>query len=272
MIQDIEPHIFHNEFENPVALAKDFLLSFNGNRLLMYEKDGEIELPHIGEIKSDTAEFLFRIDSENYFFTENAAETDRYQYKDTRLLRWAKPMWKAFAAASGEQLYRWRVNHKFCGRCASPMLKSESERALVCPNCSHTVYPDIAPSVIVAVTDGDRLLMTKYAHGNYKKYALIAGYNEIGEDIEHTVIREVMEEVGLRVKNIRYYKSQPWMFTSTLLLGFFCELDGGDEIRLQEEELSEAVWFKRDEIPVTDSKFSLTNEMIELFRRGGYSG
>lgn len=268
MIQDIEPHIFHNEFENPAASAEDFLLSYNGKQILIYENDGEIDLPHIDEVKAENAQFLFRIDGRNYFMTQNAAETKRYKYKDTAILRWVRPMWKAFAAAVGEQLYRWYTEHRFCGRCASELKKSEKERALVCPVCGHIIYPDIAPSVIVAVTDGDRILMTKYAHGNYKKYALIAGYNEIGEDIEHTVIREVMEEVGLRVKNIRYYKSQPWMFTSTLLMGFFCELDGSDKIKLEQEELSEAVWFKRDEIPVNDSRFSLTNEMIELFRKG----
>lgn len=268
MIQDIEPHIFHNEFENPAASAEDFLLSYNGKQILIYENDGKIDLPHIDEVKAENAQFLFRIDDRNYFMTQNAAETKRYKYKDTAILRWVRPMWKAFAAAVGEQLYRWYTEHRFCGRCASELKKSEKERALVCPVCGHIIYPDIAPSVIVAVTDGDRILMTKYAHGNYKKYALIAGYNEIGEDIEHTVIREVMEEVGLRVKNIRYYKSQPWMFTSTLLMGFFCELDGSDKIKLEQEELSEAVWFKRDEIPVNDSRFSLTNEMIELFRKG----
>lgn len=268
MIQDIAPHIFHNEFEAPAAAAEDFLLSFDGRQILIYENNGEIELPHVGELNAEGIEFLFRIDNRSYFFAERLSETDRYKYKSTHCLRWVRPMWKAFAAATGEQLYRWYSGHKFCGACASPLERSKTERALVCPKCNRIIYPDIAPSVIVAVTDGDRLLMTKYAHGNYKKYALIAGYNEIGEDIEHTVVREVMEEVGLRVKNIRYYKSQPWMFTSTLLLGFFCELDGEDRIRLQEDELSEAVWFKRSEIPVNNSKFSLTNEMIELFRRG----
>lgn len=268
MIQDIKPHTFHNEFMKPDANDEDILLSYNGKLILMHERDGQIDLPKVGEIHAENAQFLFNIDDKNYFMAENADETDYYKYTDTAVLRWAQPMWKAFAAATGEQLYRWYSEHKFCGKCAEKLTKSETERALVCPNCGHTIYPDIAPSVIVALTDGDRLLMTKYAHGNYKKYALVAGYNEIGEDIEHTVIREVMEEVGLKVKNIRYYKSQPWSFTSTLLLGFFCELDGSDEIKLDKSELSEAVWFKRDEIPVNDSRFSLTNEMIELFRNG----
>ena len=98
------------------------------------------------------------------------------------------------------------------------------------------VFPKIAPAVIVGVTNGRKILMTKYANREYKRYALIAGFTEIGETAEETVAREVKEEVGLSVKNIRYYKSQPWGFDSNLLLGYFCELDDeGDVIRLDEE-------------------------------------
>ena len=93
------------------------------------------------------------------------------------------------------------------------------QRMLQCPCCANMVFPKIAPAVIVGVTHGDKILMTKYAGREYKRYALIAGFTEIGETAEETVKREVMEEVGLTVKNIRYYKSQPWGFDSNLLLG-----------------------------------------------------
>ena len=111
-------------------------------------------------------------------------------------------------------------------------------------------FPKICPAVIVGVTDGNRILMSKYAGRSYKKYALLAGFTEIGETVEETVAREVMEEVGLKVKNIRYYKSQPWAFSDTLLMGFYCDLDGDAEVTLDEEELALAEWFERDEIPV----------------------
>ena len=90
-------------------------------------------------------------------------------------------------------------------------------------------FPKISPAVIIGLTHKNRLLLSKYAGRTYKKYALLAGYTEIGETVEETVSREVMEEVGLPVKNIRYYKSQPWPFSSTVLMGFFCDLDGDDE-------------------------------------------
>ena len=102
-----------------------------------------------------------------------------------------------------------------------------------------------------------------------KFYALIAGFTEIGETLEETVQREVMEEVGLKVKNIRYYKSQPWSFSSTLLCGFFCEVDGDTDITLGTEELSVGEWFEREDIPLEDDGISLTREMIGVFKIGG---
>ena len=99
----------------------------------------------------------------------------------------------------------------------------------------------------------------------YKKYALIAGFTEIGETVEQTVQREVMEEVGLHVKNLHYYKSQPWSFTSTLLMGFFAEADGEETIRLDQTELAEAVWCDATQIPEDDG-VSLTREMMQVFK------
>ena len=103
---------------------------------------------------------------------------------------------------------------------------------------------------------------------SYTNYALIAGFTEIGESAEQTVAREVMEEVGLRVKNIRYYKSQPWAFSGSLLMGFFCDLDGDDKIILDKNELAEAGWFRRSEIDLADDHISLTREMIMQFKTG----
>ena len=142
------------------------------------------------------------------------------------------------------------------------------ERALVCPTCGRTVYPKICPAVIVAVCHGDRLLLTKYAGRSFRRYALVAGFNEIGESIEETVQREVLEETGLQVDNLRFYKSQPWVVTDSLLFGFFAELAGPDCIHLQEEELAEAQWFPRNALPTDHSSDSLTGEMIEIFRAG----
>lgn len=100
---------------------------------------------------------------------------------------------------------------------------------------------------------------------DYKKYALIAGFVEIGETVEETVEREVMEEVGLKVKNLRYYKSQPWGYDSNVLMGYFAELDGDESITMDTEELSKAQWFAREEMPAHNDGISLTREMMGVF-------
>ena len=148
------------------------------------------------------------------------------------------------------------------------MAHSETERACVCTHCNQIIYPKISPCVIVAVTHGENLLVTRYKDRPYRHYALVAGFAEIGEALEDTVRREVLEETGIRVKNIRYYKSQPWAFTSTLLAGFFCELDGDPTINFDENELSEAIWLPRGEIPPAVLNIALTSEMMEVFRTG----
>ena len=149
------------------------------------------------------------------------------------------------------------------------MKHDTKERMMYCPSCGRQEYPVLMPAVIVGITNGDKIICSKYEGRSFKQYALIAGFAEIGETIEETVHREVMEEVGLPVKNIRYYKSQPWPFSSTVLMGFFCDLDGDDEtITLDANELALAQWFERDEIPVTPSRDSLTNEMIMAFKHG----
>ena len=170
------------------------------------------------------------------------------------------------AAATGWHLYVWYRDNQFCGRCAKKLVHDEHLRMMKCPSCGNMVFPKIAPAVIVGVTNGDKILMTKYAGREYKKYALIAGFTEIGETAEQTVEREVMEEVGVRVRNIQYYKCQPWSFSDSLLVGFFCELDGSDRIRMDEEELSAAEWVHRDDIEVSFDGISLTNEMIMKFK------
>ena len=137
-----------------------------------------------------------------------------------------------------------------------------------CPNCGNMIFPRIAPAVIIALTHGDKLILSQYAGRGTTRYGLLAGFIEIGETAEEAVAREVMEEVGLRVKNIRYYKSQPWGIAGNLLLGYFCDLDGDDVISIDENELSMAGWYDRHNLPAEDDGISLTREMIRIFGEG----
>lgn len=226
-----------------------------------------------------TLVYLFCIDRIAFYGADGESRdriagtlTGEYDWVPFRKLRNAKPNVLAYAGVTALQLARWREEHHFCGKCGEKMRPSETERAYVCPSCGLTVYPKISPAVIVAVIDRlkeePRILLTKYAGRTYANYALIAGFAEIGETIEDTVRREVMEEVGLHVKNLHFYKSQPWSFSDSLLMGFYCELDGSSQIHLQEEELALGEWKTREEMPVRSSDISLTSEMMERFRQG----
>lgn len=274
MLQDIEPHQFRNEFVNRKLGMEDYILVFQENRLLLREMNSEIMIPRVmdfGDLYFDLqrySQYLFSVDGENYFLIQDFefAHINGWEYVDTGLIRHMDPKWKVFLCSAGAQLNRWYDGNRICGHCGHPMMRSDKERALCCTDCKRVIYPSLSPAVIVGVINQDRILLTRYARGAYRKYSLVAGYVEVGESLEKTVAREVMEEVGLRVKNIRYYKSQPWPFTDALLVGFFAELDGPDTIRLEEEELCEATWYARPDIPCTEGSLSLTNEMIEYFR------
>ena len=137
-----------------------------------------------------------------------------------------------------------------------------------CPTCGNLMFPKISPAIIVAVTDGERLLLTKYAGRKTAAYALVAGFIEIGETAEECVAREVFEETGLHIKDIRYYGSQPWGFDGNLMLGYTAQLDGTHEIELDQNELATAVWLKPEEIPDIADYSSLTREMIRRFKYG----
>lgn len=273
MIQDIAPHVYHNEMSFAAAQPEDYVLYFTPQRTLyVKETDGVLCLPRVGELGAEPTrlQYLFSIDARAYYLLtgEDAPELDGFSWLPTSRLRSCHRDETLFACAAGESLWRWYTANRFCGRCGAAMEKSRIERAMVCPACNNTVYPKICPAVIVAVHDGERLLLTRYKNRPFKQYALVAGFNEIGEPIEDTVRREVLEETGVRVKNLRFYKSQPWVFTDTLLFGFYAELDGSDHITVQEDELAEALWLPRSELPADTTHISLTAEMIERFRRG----
>lgn len=274
MIQDIAPKVFNNNYKNKKAESNDLFLAYNKDSILVKEDKDKLWYPSFSDFEKehpnlkDNAQFIFNIDDINYYLVneQNLDNVDGWIYASTQRFRTEQKYWRSFAGVVGWQLNRWYNNHKFCSRCGKPTKSSEKERMLHCESCGFQVYPTISPCVIVAVYNKDKLLLTKYAGRAYNKYALIAGFAEIGESLEQTVHREVMEEVGLKVKNLKFYKSQPWPFTDTLLAGFFAELDGDDKITLEENELALGVWLNRDEIPPTDNNISLTSEMMELFR------
>lgn len=267
MIQDITPHSLCNAYHPQQPTADSRILAFRGNCVFL-KYDGEITFLTFGQVRR-ADRYLFSVDGTAYFLAElpERFEWDGFAWHRMFAVRSMRPMAAVFSVVTARHLYMWYRDNRFCGRCGQPLAADERERMLACPACGNQVFPKIAPAVIVGLTDGDRILMTKYAGREYKRYALIAGFTEIGETAEQTVMREVFEEVGLTVKNIRYYKSQPWGFEEDLLLGFFCELAKPAPIRLQEEELACAEWVDYRDVPDDPEGLSLTREMMTYFKK-----
>ena len=308
MIQDIAPHKLNNHYEpGRVPGADSPVVCFFWSDVLVRTQAGIEDdlsfLPTYGELPKGTdVHYLFDYDGAAVFATWYDAEPsvkgfELFTIKDLRNLVLLEKH-QVFLLMTALQLANWYRDNRFCGRCATPTEHDEAERALVCPQCGRRIYPRILPAVIVAVTwrneaqDVSKILLTKYSPKTghaFPYYALIAGFTEIGETLEGTVRREVFEETGLRVKNIRYYKSQPWSVVDDLLMGFFCEADtealqaenaaqnasesvldanGDPVIHLDEDELRTGVWLTPDEMTLQPDAYSLTNEMMLLFKAG----
>jgi hypothetical protein len=279
MIQEIYPKVFYPEFRNKKATdKKSFVLHFEYNKVMLIKDalTGEIRLPRFEDLEEDDENiyeksyYVNAVDDEEFYLVDDmqVPEFGGFYMEGMQVFREFSTQYQAFAAISASQVYRWMKSRKYCGYCGTVTEKSNTERALICPKCKNIEYPKISPAIIVAIRDGNRLLLTKNAKGTYKFYALVAGFVEVGESLEDAVRREVMEEVGLKVKNIQSYKSQPWSFSDSLMLAFIADLDGDDKITIQEEELSEARWFEREDVPVLPFHISVGHELIQKFRDG----
>ncbi|MCR5100583.1 MAG: NAD(+) diphosphatase [Butyrivibrio sp.] len=271
MIQDIYPHKFYNQYD-PSKKADDesIVLCFKDSEILI---SGEL-FPKLKDLKNVNREdliYLFSVDGENSYFLLNEELEEipeGYSFVGIKKLRnnGFNKKYRVFACYTAWQLNNWYKNNRFCGRCGKRTSLDTKERAIRC-ECGNIIYPRIVPAVIVGVINKDKLLVTKYNRG-FTQFALVAGFTEIGETLEETVEREVMEEAGLKVKNIRYYKSQPWGIVDDILAGFYCDVDGDDTITMDSEELKVAEWRKAEDIELQTDDFSLTNEMMKRFKDG----
>ena len=271
MIQDIGPSRLDNAYMPQAPGPEDRVLRFDGGgKLLVSLREGRICFTRGRDVPAEGAVYLFSVDGEKYFCVTAPAEdaVPGFAFKSVRELRDAGGGKELFAAFTAYHLWRWYDDNRRCGRCGGPNGFHPAERALRCGRCGHVVYPRINPAVIVGVIRGDSLLITRYREG-YAHNALVAGFTEIGETLEQTVEREVMEETGVRVRNIRYYKSQPWGMAQDLLAGFFCDAEEDAVIRMDPGELKYAEWVRREDIVLQPNSLSLTNEMMKVFRDGG---
>jgi len=172
-----------------------------------------------------------------------------------------------YLAGRAQQLIDWHRDHRFCGRCGETMVDHAVDRAKECPGCGLINYPRLSPSIIVLVHRGEEVLLARNARWPTGMYSTLAGFVEPGESIEQTVHREVHEEVGIRVRNLRYLGSQSWPFPNSLMLGFHAEYAGG-EIACSDGEIADARWFHHADLPNIPPGTAISRWLIDDFIAG----
>lgn len=275
MIQDIYPHRFNNDFvPNLIVGNDDFILHFNDNKVLLKTVNGKLQIPKTSDFSSfvegKEGVFLFTFNETPCFLVDQVKpKADaNLEFMEISFFRTTDQLEVAWISMVGYHLYNWYTQNQFCGKCGSKTAHKSDERALVCTNCHLVIYPRISPAIIVAVVNHDQILLARGANFTGGWYALIAGFTDVGETLEETVIREVKEEVGIDVKNIRYYYSQPWAYSGSMMVGFVAEADPDQTIKIDEKEIAEAAWFKRGDLPEYPLKLSIAGDMISKFEKG----
>ena len=280
MIQDLDFGYLDNHYDYHKPEDEDIVVCVSGKDILVHRDENRyLSLPTWGEVKewsgqwtkwfNEPVQYVFTLQEKRYFLWmgESGEVADpQYDYESAMILRQRRSKNVCFGIMTAWHLYNWYRSNLFCGKCGNNTIHDEKERMMRCPMCGHMIFPRINPAVIIGIISGDKILLANHA-ANTARYGLIAGFIEIGETAEEAVAREVMEEVGLKVKNIRYYKSQPWGVAGNLSLGYFCEVDGDDTPTIDENELAAATWHHKNTIPegAQDDGISLTREMIRVF-------
>lgn len=159
------------------------------------------------------------------------------------------------------QINYWNQTHKFCGKCGSKTTDSKSEFAKICTNCGFISYPRISPAIIVGITKGDKMLLAHNKNFPNDVHSTIAGFLDPNETLEHCIRREVLEEVGIKIKNIKYFDSQPWPYPNSIMIGFTAEYDSG-EISVDGKEITHADWYDRNNLPNLPAETTIARRII----------
>lgn len=253
----------------PVFKPRDettsILLGFCGDALLMavdgtlppaflFESLGKPRHSfNIGEIEHEFYTLL--IWEENTPLPEELVKTNLRHFLDT----YTPHLFVMLSRA--KELAHWLYDNQYCGRCGNEVGYSAKFSSLTCKACGFTIFPKLSPACIVLITKKDEILLARSPHFAKDMYSLLAGFVEAGESVEDATHREVYEEVGIRIKNLRYFASQPWPFPHSLMIGFFAEYESG-ELRLQEEEIEDAKWYTKENLPLLPNPTTISGMMI----------
>ena len=242
----------------------------NEDVLLHVLPDGSHEIPSGDEPpverKAWMHEFSLAAHPEARAFAVDAPIVmDGYKMMPLRSSYYHLPQSHYLLAGKFRELTYWNRENRFCSACGAPM-QFHTEISKRCSQCCKEIWPQVATAVIVRITRGDEVFMVRARNFRGDFYGLVAGFVETGETLEEAVRREVSEETGLTVKNLRYFDSQPWPFPCGLMVGFTAEYAGG-EVRLQHEELSNGGWFHRDNLPTLPEKLSIARRLIDNWKK-----
>ena len=257
---------------HPVETQPGYWFAFCQNRMLVRNQDGRLEVPWLDnpddlKLQPLRVHTLGELEGKKCFSAELPADCQApagLQFSDLRAFYTGNEEDLYLVAGRAFQMVQWDQTHQFCGRCGTPTQYLKGETAKICPACKFTSYPRISPAIIVAVIKDDQILLSRYAGRLSNWHTIIAGFLEPGETLEECVQREVLEEVGLQVKNIRYFGNQPWPFPNNLMIGFVADYAGG-EIKVDGVEIASAAWYTATQIPPTPPKMSISGEIIDWF-------
>ena len=251
---------------------KDTVLYFGQGESVRFP---ELLSPSELGLKTTPPQFIGTLDGKNAFAAQ-VYETEEIYYNCCGVAQYTYASPRELFPYIGAELFtivgralhicRWHESWKFCPSCGAAMEDSKTERARLCPSCGRIDYPVLSPAVIVAVNKGDKLLLAHNTRFPGDRHSIIAGFVESGESAEDTIRREIMEEVGIKVKNIRYFGSQCWPFPHSFMLGFTAEYESG-EIRPDGVEIDRAGWFSADQMPQIPQFGSISRILIENFKK-----
>lgn len=248
-----------------------FWLLFKGNKILVLKEKlqfttSDIDLYKLSH-KLIRRQYLGQVEGRSCYIAELTSDTvvpEGMLVKDLRRLLGQIPDNLFFLVGKAFQILHWDRTHQYCSQCGTQMENKIDERAKLCPSCEFANYPRISPAIIVAITRGREILLAKGSRFPLGFYSVLAGFVEPGETFEECVQREVREEVGIEVKNIKYFGSQPWPFPDSLMVGFTAEHASGD-INIDKKEILDAGWFAVEKLPLIPGIGSIARRLIDWF-------
>lgn len=243
---------------------------FQGTNLLVRRAAGRTELPLIEHpaglgLAPIRQQYLGVIGETHCFSAEcapGAVPPDEMTFAGLRSLFGAVDDATFALAGRAVQIMDWDRSHQFCGRCGTPTEHKSGERSRACPACGQVHYPRVAPVAMALVRREGELLLARSPHFPPGMFSALAGFVEAGESLEECLVREVREEVGVEVTNLRYFQSQPWPFPHSLMVAFHCDYAGGDIVP-QEGEIEAAGWFRLDDLPMLPNRMSIARRLID---------